>query len=135
MLEHHDIAARFLEILLGQGRYRERAASMFEGDSMGQRESRISQEIAKVLRLNGVFVFKIHGGPTMMAGLPDLIACVDGKFVGFETKVPEKRTNVSPVQQLVHGKIRKAGGLVYVVCGPQEAMAKVTEIREGKTQG
>lgn len=94
-----------------------------------QRESNISSDIMEALRKVGVFCFKIHGGPTMMAGLPDIIACVDGKFVGLETKVPEKRKNTTPIQRHVHSLINGAGGIAVVVCGPQEALRIVADIR------
>lgn len=97
---------------------------------MTQPESKLSREIIKVLRLNGVFAFKVHGSETMMAGLCDIIACVDGYFIGFETKMPAKRNNVSPRQEFVHGQIRAAGGKAVVVCSPQEAMAYVIDIRQ-----
>jgi hypothetical protein len=76
----------------------------------------------KALRLRGYFVFKVHGGPTMMSGLPDMIVCVNGKYVGLETKMPDKRANVSVVQRLIHGKIKAAGGVAEVVCSPHEAL-------------
>lgn len=69
-------------------------------------------KIRKFLEAEGVFVFKIHGGPTMLAGLPDLIACVRGRFVGIEVKQPGQKP--SAVQEHVHRKIRKAGGEVIV---------------------
>lgn len=94
-----------------------------------QRESRISGKIMDALRAEGVFCFKIHGGPTMMAGLPDIIACVDGRLLGLETKVPEKRSNVSPIQRHVHELMRGAGARVEVVCGVQEALGIVDDMR------
>jgi Holliday junction resolvase len=94
-----------------------------------QREGRISGKIMDALRAEGVFCFKIHGGPTMMAGLPDIIACVDGQFLGLETKVPEKRSNVSPIQKRVHQLLRGAGARVEVVCGVQEALSIVDDMR------
>lgn len=100
-----------------------------------QRESRISSDILEALRKEGVFCFKVHGGPTMMVGLPDIIACVDGMFVGFETKVPEKRSNTSQVQKHVHELIERAQGHAVVVCGPKEALAVVAGIREGLEAG
>ena len=95
-----------------------------------QPESQLSRKIMKELRQNGVFCYKNHGGPTTMAGLPDIIACVDGIFVGFETKMPDERDNVSPKQRSVHTQIRAADGLVWVVCSPAEALHWVTQIRK-----
>lgn len=94
-----------------------------------QRESRISREILKALRAEGVFCFKIHGGPTMMRGLPDIIACVDGRFLGLETKTPENRSNTSEIQKYIHGLMRDAGARVEVVCGVQEALSIIDDMR------
>jgi Holliday junction resolvase len=96
---------------------------------MSQRESRLSRKIQDALRNRGVFCFKVHGSPNMMAGLPDIIACVDGKFVGFEVKHEETRETVSVRQQFVHDKIRQASGKVYVVCSVDETMTIVDIIR------
>lgn len=90
-----------------------------------QREARISSSIMEVLRKHGYFCFKVHGSEYMMAGLPDIIVCAEGKFIGLETKTPEKRENVSEAQRLVHARIKRAGGIVEVVCGPKEALEKV----------
>lgn len=96
---------------------------------MSQRESGISGKILDALRAERVFCFKVHGGPTMMVGLPDIIACVDGQFLGLETKVPEKRHNVSKIQHRVHELMRAAGARVEVVCGVQEALGIVDAMR------
>lgn len=92
---------------------------------MSQRESKLSGKIMAALRLEGWFCFKVHGGPTMMAGLPDIVCCAEGIFVGLETKNPESRSHVSPIQEHVHDKIKDAGGVAVVVCSPSEAIAAV----------
>ena len=85
-----------------------------------QPESRLSRKIAAEVRARGGFVFKVHGGPTMMAGLPDLVVCYRGCFIGLETKMPDGR--VSAVQGLRHEQIRHAGGVCAVVRSVEEAM-------------
>jgi len=89
---------------------------------MSQPEAKLSRKILEELRLQGYFAFKVHGSEYMMAGLPDIIACVEGHFVGLETKLPSKRTNTSPRQERVHQLIGEAGGAVFVVCSPTEAL-------------
>lgn len=84
----------------------------------------------KALRDEGVFCFKVHGSEFMTAGLPDIIACVDGYFVGFETKMPGKEKNLSPRQRHVHTEIRAALGLVYVVSSMSQAIDALSDIRE-----
>jgi hypothetical protein len=98
---------------------------------MTQRESRLSRQIMDALRLEGYFCFKVHGSEYMMAGLPDIMVCAEGHFIGLETKLPESRGNVSPVQRLVHTKIENAGGAAQVVCSVQEALKVVKGVIDG----
>lgn len=89
---------------------------------MTQRESKLSAKIQTALRQEGVFCFKVHGSALMMAGLPDIIACVDGRFVGIEVKLPETRNNLSARQKYVHSEIDQAEGEAWVVCSVQETL-------------
>jgi len=95
---------------------------------MSQPESKLSRKIMERLRLEGWFCFKVHGSEHMMAGLPDIVVCAEGQFIGLETKMPQSRENVSPVQRLVHSKIENANGTARVVCSPQEAIDVVNEV-------
>ena len=95
---------------------------------MSQPESKLSRRIMEKLRANGYFVFKVHGSEFMMSGLPDLIVCAEGKFIGLETKLPSTSNNVSPRQSLVHSQIQHAGGHASVVCSPDEAVRRVEEV-------
>ncbi len=95
---------------------------------MSQPESKLSRKIMDQLRLKGWFCFKVHGSEHMMAGLPDIMVCAEGQFIGLETKMPQSRENVSPVQHLVHSKIENAGGTARVVCSPAEAIAIVEQV-------
>lgn len=94
---------------------------------MSQRESKLSRKIMDALRAEGYFVFKVHGSEFMMAGLPDMIVCARGYFIGLETKLPEARGNVSPRQSYVHSLIENSGGVARVVCSPAEALQAVNE--------
>jgi len=89
---------------------------------VAQRESRLSRKIMDELRLMGVFCFKVHGSAVMMAGLPDIVCCVNGRFVGFETKVPENAGGATARQLYVHDLIRKAGGVVHIVTSVNQAI-------------
>jgi len=92
---------------------------------MAQPEAKLQRKIQDALRAAGHFVFKVHGSEFMMAGLPDLIVCADGRFVGLEVKLPATRENVSPRQAYVHSLIRAAKGEATVVCSPAEALAAI----------
>lgn len=79
-------------------------------------------------------VFKIHGSPYQEAGIPDLLACVQGYFFGFEVKHQkpgESREHAygrtTPVQQAQINRINQAGGTALTVLGPDEALAAIAQ--------
>lgn len=92
-----------------------------------QRESQLSRKIMQAIRAEGHFCFKVHGGPTMVAGLPDIIVCARGLFIGLETKLPETRKNVSARQEHVHNQIRAADGVAVIVCSAREALEVIAK--------
>lgn len=97
---------------------------------MAQPESRLSRRIRIVLqsRYPSIFIFKVWGSEYMMRGLPDLIGCYDGRFFGFEVKMPDKRKNVSASQVYVMSLIKRAGGITGVVCTANEAIEMLEAI-------
>lgn len=92
---------------------------------MTQPEARLQRRIQDAIKLEGYFVFKVHGSEYMMAGLPDLIVCAHGLFIGLEVKMPGEKPSNTQVH--VHGKIRAAGGVARVVYTPQEALDIIDE--------
>lgn len=92
---------------------------------MAQAEAKLSRNIMNALRLKGYFCFKVHGSEYMMAGLPDVIVCANGLFIGLETKLPGQRNNTSPRQDYVHELIMAAQGEARVVCSVAEAIEAV----------
>lgn len=73
--------------------------------------------VAAILRLlkrtPRCFYWKEHGGMYGTAGIPDIIACVDGRFVAFEVKTESGR--LSNLQEVTLSRIRDAGGRAYMV--------------------
>jgi hypothetical protein len=106
---------------------------------MSQPESRLSRAIKAAIKAGGGYCVKIHGGPTMEAGTPDILACIPcrietetedgfyvdagivGRFVGIETKMPDGG-DPTPIQKHRHSQIRKAGGHVIVPRSVQDAV-------------
>lgn len=84
-----------------------------------QPEAKIGKKIREYIEGAGGFVFKVHGGPQMMAGLPDLVCCIQGLFVGIEVKQPGQ--NPTARQVFVHNLIRRSGGHVVVAHSVEEA--------------
>ncbi|UJQ86208.1 holliday junction resolvase [Gordonia phage GiKK] len=87
---------------------------------MSQPEARLARAIRLELTSRGVFVFKVHGSSMMMAGLPDLIGCANGRFIAIECKMPGNKA--SRIQELIHSKIEAAGGRVIVAYSVQDAL-------------
>ena len=61
----------------------------------------------------GCFSWKEHGGMYGTAGIPDIIACINGRFYAFEVKTPVGKTTA--LQDATIRKIRKCGGQAFVV--------------------
>jgi hypothetical protein len=80
-----------------------------------QPEAKLVRSIQDFLYGRGAAVFKIHGGdnPFQAAGIPDLLACYEGRFYGFEVKVPPNKP--SALQLAVLREIREAGGVGAIV--------------------
>src|SRR5512139_3947931 len=93
-------------------------------------ESTIVKQILAALRAEGGWWVKLHGGPYQSSGLPDIVGCIGGRFVGFEVKRPSRRDKVSKMQAAVLESIQKAGGVSAVVASPEEALGKVKEVHE-----
>ena len=85
------------------------------------RESTIVASILVYLRGRGdCFCWKEHGGMYSTAGLPDIICCIDGRFVSFEVKTSVGK--LSRLQMATIRKIRKMGGVA-------EKVTSVAEVR------
>lgn len=89
-----------------------------------QPEARLQRRIQTYLKSIGAFPFKVHGSEFMMAGLPDLIVCYRGDFIGIEVKMPG---NAPTDRQLyVHELIRRAGGRVIVAYAVEDVRLALT---------
>ena len=67
-------------------------------------EKYITNKILKYLKtVPGCFAWKEHGGIYGTAGVPDIIACVNGRFVAFEVKTPSGRA--TKLQEAIIKKI------------------------------
>lgn len=77
-----------------------------------QNETKIQRQVQEYLQSIGAYRFKVHGEIFMRAGIPDIICCLKGRFIGIETK---DDGNTPSELQLAHGRqIKKAGGIFCV---------------------
>lgn len=85
-------------------------------------ESDIVAAILKKLRtVPRCFAWKTHGGMYGTAGIPDVIACVQGRFFAFEVKTAAGKA--TPLQEATIQKILAAGGTAAVVRSADEVRA------------
>lgn len=56
-----------------------------------------------------IFFWKEHGGPYGTSGIPDIICCYKGKFLGLEAKLPGGK--LTELQKRTLDKINAAGGI------------------------
>ena len=73
-------------------------------------EKTIENKIKRYLESIGAYFVKIHGSAYMPSGTPDILACINGRFIGIEVK-KEKSGVVSDLQVLKLKQIENAGGV------------------------
>ena len=87
-----------------------------------QNETKLQKQIQEYLESIGSYRFKVHGELYMRAGIPDIVCCLKGRFIGIEAKDGD---NTPSELQLAHGRqIKKAGG-VWGVCYSVEDVKKL----------
>jgi len=88
-------------------------------------EKDIVNQIMRYLKsVPACFAWKQHGGQFGTAGLPDIICCIDGRFVAFEVKTPSGK--LTKLQESTLQKINAAKGCAYKVT----SLLEVKEIIE-----
>jgi len=83
--------------------------------------------VAAILRyLKGLprcFAWKTHGSMYGTAGIPDIIACIEGRFYAFEVKQPSGHLTL--LQGATLRKIEAAGGVAVKVTSVEEVKAVI----------
>jgi hypothetical protein len=99
-------------------------------DNVVELEAAVVERCRRMLKSRGAFFYKTQG-----AGLPDLICCYKGVFMGLEVKRPVGRHPVSPRQRVQLERIRKAGGVGIVVRNTTYLSGVLDKIDEGVAAG
>ena len=92
------------------------------------KEQDIQKKIKDWLEKQGAYVVKVISASK--AGIPDLLVCYKGKFIGIEVKTPKTKTNVSDLQYYNIELIDKAMGYAIVAWdleGVQSFIRKIDE--------
>jgi len=77
-------------------------------------EAKIKRHITSVLKYHGIWYFFPASNGFGRAGIPDIIAIVDGQFVGIEARA-DKSKKPTALQKLCGEQIRSAGGEWFLV--------------------
>ena len=80
---------------------------------MVQREKIFENKIKRYLTENGIWFVKFFANTFTKSGIPDILACVNGHFLGIEVKSEIGRP--SPLQLHHIEKIKQSGGHALVV--------------------
>jgi Holliday junction resolvase len=93
-------------------------------------ERELTQQAMKMLRWLGAYCYKVHGHLGQRRGLPDIVGCLQGRFLAIEVKSPRslrKGYRVTPAQEKELYAIRQAGGVAVVIASIDELVAALEE--------
>jgi Holliday junction resolvase len=76
-------------------------------------EGKVKKEVIAYLNERGAYYFMPVTGGYGRSGVPDIVACLNGKFVGLECKAGDNQPTALQVKNLK--AIRSAGGLSFCV--------------------
>ena len=88
-------------------------------------EAKTKQRVRKILDDASVYHFNPFGGGYGRAGIPDIIACVNGFFLAIECKAGKGKTTALQDRELED--IRAAGGIPMVVYDDIEDITRLAD--------
>ena len=91
------------------------------------KEADIVRAILRYLKtVPNCFCWKEHGGMYGTAGIPNVIACIGGRFFVFEVKT--EKGKATALQESALRKIQKCGGNAAIVRSVEEVKRMLEEI-------
>ena len=86
-------------------------------------EAKVKKKIVAVLKEHGAYYFYPVTGGFGRSGVPDIIVCHDGRFIGIECKAGKNKP--TPLQEKNLQDIEAAGGISMVI--NEDNIAEVKE--------
>ena len=80
---------------------------------MATPESLVKKKIHALLKAHGAYHVNYIGGVSANNGTPDILACLNGRFIGIEAKAGKNKP--TDLQTLNLKRIDEAGGLALVI--------------------
>lgn len=93
-------------------------------------EKSVENDIKKYLLYNKIYYIKIHGSRFMVTGIPDIIACYKGRFIGIEGKAPGKLKNQSDSQKINEENIVRNGGIYLLTDNLKDVVDLIEKIKK-----
>jgi hypothetical protein len=90
------------------------------------REGDITRGVVDYLALIGAWSLKVHGHLGQRPGVPDVLACLRGRFVGIEVKRPGGRLSPRQIDELA--AIVQAGGVALVADDVDQVIAALQRL-------
>lgn len=92
-------------------------------------EGQLTRKIKEHLISRGAYAEVIWGGGFQASGIPDILACYKGRFLGLEVKLEYNKP--SKIQEVKIDLINRSGGIARVVRSVDEAEEVLREVDEG----
>jgi Holliday junction resolvase len=89
-------------------------------------EKKLQDKAIRYLKGRGIYYLNLYGDGMSGKGKPDIIACINGRFVAFELKVGEN--NLQDDQKLHRIRIKRSSGLHYAPYSIEEFITIVEEL-------
>ena len=97
---------------------------------MSKPEKNLQDKAISYLKGRGIYYLNLFGDGWSGKGKPDLIVCLNGRFVAFELKVGEN--DLQDDQKIHRIRIRRSGGLHYSPYTLEEFITIIKELLKGE---
>lgn len=97
---------------------------------MGYREKKLQDQCIEYLKQQRIYYINKYGDGRSGKGAPDLITCIDGRFVCFELKVGNN--DLQDDQKIHKRRIERSGGLHFAPYTLAEFIKIVEGLRREK---
>ena len=78
-------------------------------------EKKVKKKVVEILKQYDAYYFYPVTGGYGASGVPDIVACVNGRFLGIEVKADAKKRGPTALQQKNLDAINKTGGIGVVI--------------------
>jgi len=89
-------------------------------------ETTLKSNVLKLIKKHYKDAFIYKAADRFTSGIPDLLMCIDGKFIAIELKV--KGNHTTPIQDYTLERILDAGGRTAVCYSTTEVMQFLKEV-------